>query len=198
MWGHIHMGIGKVVNMAVSGIMPSLDEVLAYAAEGSYRRVPIAREILSDTVTPITVMRKLKNVSDHCYLLESAADSAQWGRYSFLGYDPTLEITCQNGHMKVGALSFEVTHPGPYLRQILEEYRTPRIPGLPSFTGGLVGYFSYDYLKYAEPSLNLNAQDTEGFKDVDLMLFDKVIAFDNFKQKIILIVNAAKRDTAAP
>ena len=190
MWGHIHMGIGKVVNMAVSGIMPSLDEVLAYAAEGSYRRVPIAREILSDTVTPITVMRKLKNVSDHCYLLESAADSAQWGRYSFLGYDPTLEITCQNGHMKVGALSFEVTHPGPYLRQILEEYRTPRIPGLPSFTGGLVGYFSYDYLKYAEPSLNLNAQDTEGFKDVDLMLFDKVIAFDNFKQKIVLVVNA--------
>ena len=176
--------------MALPAVKPSLPEALAYTADGTYKRVPIACEILSDTVTPITVMRRLKNVSDHCYLLESAADSAQWGRYSFLGYDPTLEITCLDGQMKVGALTFPVAHPGPYLRQVLQEYRTPRIPGLPSFTGGLVGYFSYDYLKYAEPSLRLDARDTEGFKDVDLMLFDKVIAFDNFKQKIVLIVNA--------
>ncbi|MDO4399369.1 MAG: anthranilate synthase component I family protein [Coriobacteriia bacterium] len=176
--------------MAQLTVTPSLDEALALVADGSYRRVPISCKILSDTVTPITVMRKLKRVSDHCYLLESAADSAQWGRYSFLGYDPTLEITCLNGVMKVGALTFEVAHPGPYLRQILDEYRTPKIPGLPSFTGGLVGYFSYDYLKYAEPTLSLDARDSEGFKDVDLMLFDKVIAFDNFKQKIVLVVNA--------
>lgn len=176
--------------MGKQAVTPSLEEALAYTAGGSYKRVPIAREILSDTVTPITVMRKLKNVSDHCYLLESAADSAQWGRYSFLGYDPTLEVTCLDGQMKVGALTFQTTHPNIYLRQILDEYRTPKVPGMPSFTGGLVGYFSYDYLKYAEPSLNLDASDTEGFKDVDLMLFDKVIAFDNFKQKIVLIVNA--------
>ena len=176
--------------MAQYTATPTLEEALAYAESGEYRRVPVAREILSDTVTPITVMRKLKNVSDHCYLLESAADSAQWGRYSFLGYDPTLEITCLDGIMKVGALSFPVKHPGATLRQILQDYRTPKIPGLPSFTGGLVGYFSYDYLKYAEPTLTLDAQDTEGFKDVDLMLFDKVIAFDNYRQKIILISNA--------
>ena len=91
---------------------------------------------------------------------------------------------------RIGAVTFDVSHPGPYLRQILDEYRTPTIPGLPSFTGGLVGYFSYDYLKYAEPSLSLDAQDSEGFKDVDLMLFDKVIAFDNYKQKTVLVVNA--------
>ena len=60
---------------------------------------------------------------------------------------------------------------------------------MPPFTGGLVGYFSYDYIKYTEPSLKLDAEDQEGFKDVDLMLFDKVIAFDNLKQKIILIAN---------
>ena len=64
-----------------------------------------------------------------------------------------------------------------------------RLPGLPSFTGGLVGYFSYDYLKYAEPTLRLDAKDTEGFKDVDLMLFDKVIAFDHYRQKIVLMIN---------
>ena len=60
---------------------------------------------------------------------------------------------------------------------------------MPTFTGGLVGYFSYDYIKYGEQSLNLNANDEEKFNDVDLMLFDKVIAFDNYRQKIILIVN---------
>ena len=176
--------------MEPTNVYPSLEQALAYAEDDAYKRVPIACEILSDTVTPITVMRKLKNVSDHCYLLESAADAAQWGRYSFLGYDPTLEITCLNGKMKIGALTFDVDHPGPYLRQILAEYRTPRVPGMPSFTGGLVGYFSYDYLKYAEPTLSLDARDSDGFKDVDLMLFDKVIAFDNFKQKIVLVVNA--------
>lgn len=53
-----------------------------------------------------------------------------------------------------------------------------------------MGYFSYDYIKYSEPKLNLDANDEEGFKDVDLMLFDKVIAFDNFSQKIIVIANA--------
>lgn len=65
---------------------------------------------------------------------------------------------------------------------------------MPTFTGGLVGYFSYDYLKYSEPTLRLDAKDTEGFKDVDLMLFDKVIAFDNLKSRIILIANVKTKD----
>ena len=65
---------------------------------------------------------------------------------------------------------------------------------MPTFTGGLVGYFSYDYLKYSEPTLRLDAKDTEGFKDVDLMLFDKVIAFDNLKSRIVLIANVPTAD----
>ena len=171
-------------------IRPSLEEVQKYAAEGQYRRVPVSTEILSDRYTPIGILRKLKNVSGHCYLLESAEAQETWGRYTFLGFDPTMEITCLNGQMKAGALSFETKDPGATIRQILREYRAPRLSYLPPFAGGLVGYFSYDYLKYAEPSLHLDAEDTENFKDVDLMLFDKVIAFDNLRQKIILIVNA--------
>ena len=84
----------------------------------------------------------------------------------------------------------EVKHPGEKIKEILKEYTSPKIKELPTFTGGLVGYFSYDYIKYSEPKLNLDADDEEGFKDVDLMLFDKVIAFDNFSQKIIVIANA--------
>ena len=85
-----------------------------------------------------------------------------------------------------------IDNPVQFLSKIMEEYKTPRLKNKPNLTGGLVGYFSYDYLKYAEPTLRLDAEDTEGFKDVDLMLFDKVIAFDNFRQKMILIVNMKK------
>ncbi|MGN1081774.1 MAG: anthranilate synthase component I family protein, partial [Acutalibacteraceae bacterium] len=105
------------------------------------------------------------------------------------GYDPEVEITCTGGKMRIGDLSVDTDNPGKYIKQILDSHKSPRFEGLPTFTGGLVGYFSYDYMKYAEPSLRLDAEDTEGFKDVDLMLFDKVIAFDNYRQKIILIVN---------
>ncbi|MCM1050262.1 MAG: anthranilate synthase component I [Clostridiales bacterium] len=170
-------------------IQPELNVLKELQKQNEYKTAPVSMEILSDIRTPIEVLRILKNVSGHCYLLESVSDHEKWGRYTFLGYEPSLEITCQNGHMKVGALSFETDNPGKYIRQVIEEHKSPRFSDLPSFTGGLVGYFSYDYLKYAEPSLNLDAADTEGFKDVDLMLFDKVIAFDNFRQKIILIVN---------
>lgn len=170
-------------------IRPSLEEIRALAAEGQYKCAPVSMEILSDIRTPIQVLRTLKRVSGHCYLLESVAEDEKWGRYTFLGYDPVLEITCSDGKMKVGDLTFETREPGRYIRQVLEEHKSPVFDYLPSFTGGLVGYFSYDYLKYAEPSLRLDGEDTEGFRDVDLMLFDRVIAFDNFRQKIILMVN---------
>lgn len=130
-------------------------------------------------------------------MLESVEKQEKWGRYTFLGYDPKLEITCTDGTMfiknnngKIKEIK-EVSNPGEYIKEILEDYKSPRIKGLPTFTGGLAGYFSYDYVKYSEPGLKLDADGEEGFKDVDLMLFDKVIAFDNLSQKIIIIANAA-------
>lgn len=80
-------------------------------------------------------------------------------------------------------------NPSQVLREILAQYKSPRFAYLPTFTGGFVGYFAYDYLGYSEPKARTKAQDTENFKDVDLMLFDQVIAFDNLRQKIVLIVN---------
>ena len=170
-------------------IQPDINTLKELQSQSAYKTAPVSMEILSDIRTPIEVLKILKNVSSHCYLLESISDNERWGRYTFLGYEPSLEITCANRQMKVGSLSLETGDPGKYIRQVIEEHKSPRFPYLPPFTGGLVGYFSYDYLKYAEPTLHLDAEDTEGFKDVDLMLFDKVIAFDNFRQKIILIVN---------
>ena len=170
-------------------IKPSYEEVLACAKSGEYTTIPISTELFSDIKTPVEVLKTLLHVSDHCYMLESAGDNEAWGRYTFLGYDPKLELTCENGKVRCGGVTVETNHPNEVIRQILNEHKSPRLPGLPSFTGGLVGYFSYDYLKYAEPTLRLDAKDTEGFKDVDLMLFDKVIAFDHYRQKIVLMIN---------
>ncbi len=169
--------------------LPNLFEVKKIAATGKYNVLPVSCEILSDFTTPIETMKVLKNVSTHSYMLESAWANDKWGRYTFLGYDPKMEITCIQGEMKAGNLKFRTDNPSDFLRQILAEYKSPRFDYLPSFTGGLVGYFSYDYLSYSEPSVKCDAEDTEDFKDVDLMLFDKVIAFDHVRQKIILIVN---------
>ncbi|MEE1240015.1 MAG: anthranilate synthase component I, partial [Acutalibacteraceae bacterium] len=169
--------------------MPDLEEVKRIAADGEYKVLPVSCEILSDICTPIEAVGILKNVSDHCYMLESVAESERWGRYTFLGFEPKLEITCLDGEVKAGGESFYTDNPSDFLREILKEWKSPRFSYLPSFTGGLVGYFSYDYLCYSEPTAKVKTQDSENFKDMDLMLFDKVIAFDNVKQKIVLIVN---------
>lgn len=173
-------------------LKPTLEQAKEYAG---YSIVPVCKEILSDVKTPIEVLRILKNVSRHCYMLESVENQEKWGRYTFLGYNPKLEITCLDGEMRVMNVQTRETevvktaHPANYIRELLKKYTSPKIEGMPSFTGGLVGYFSYDYIKYSEPCLKLDARDEEHFKDVDLMLFDKVIAFDNIRQKIILICN---------
>ena len=170
-------------------IFPSLNEIREIAQEQKYDIVPVSCEILSDFITPIEALRILKNVSSHSYMLESATANEEWGRYTFMVFDPKMEITCVDGKFKAGNIEVETGDPSSYLRQILSEYKSPKISGLPPFSGGLVGYFSYDYLGYSEPEVRREVEDSEEFKDLDLMLFDKVIAFDNVKQKIILIVN---------
>ena len=167
----------------------TIDELKKFKEEGKYDIAPVSLEMLSDMRTPIQVLRILKAASDHCYLLESAKDNDNWGRYTFLGFEPKLEITCLNGRLKIGDEEVQTSNPAEHIRELLGKYRSPRISSLPPFTGGLVGYFAYDYIKYAEHSLHLTEADEQEFNDIDLMLFDKVIAFDHLKQKIILIVN---------
>lgn len=154
-----------------------------------YTLAPISMEILSDFITPIEAIRILKAASTHAYLLESAKANENWGRYTFLGFEPELSISCIDGKMNVDGKEFECSDPTNYLRDLLKKYKSPRISSLPPFTGGLVGYFSFDFINYKEPSTKMNIDDSEGFKDIDLMLFKDVIAFDNVKQKIILITN---------
>ena len=189
---------------------PSLDEIKNISEAGNYNVIPFSTETYSDMVTPIEVLKKIMNVSKHCFILESAEDNKTWGRYTFIGFDPVLEITCLNGVMSINSSEnknlyselplsrngegYPPANPNKMIQDLLDRHKSVKFDYLPPFTGGLVGYFAYDYAKYSEPALKLDADDQrsfdeEGFNDVDLMLFDKVIVFDNYKQKIILIVN---------
>ena len=174
--------------------LPGIETAAELAKSGKYDIMPVSCEILSDICTPIEAIMILKNVSTHCYMLESVADKEKWGRYTFLGFDPKTQITAAGRKLKIGGVEMETDDPSVQIRQILSQYRSPKFEYLPSFTGGLVGYFSYDFLAYSEKTLRIETEDTENFKDVDLMLFDKVIAFDNFRQKIILIANMSLDD----
>ena len=175
-------------------ILPELSEVRRIAKEGDYRVFPVSCELMSDFTTPIETVRVLRNVSKHCFLLESAKAEEKWGRYTFLGYDPKLSITCSDGDIRIGNVRMETDDPSECIRNVLKDFKSPKLDYLPPFTGGLVGYFSYDYLKYSEPKVRCDVEDTEGFMDVDLMLFDRVIAFDNMRQKIVLIINMSLDD----
>ena len=179
-------------------VLPQFEDVEKLVESKKYDVIPISCEILSDFITPIEATRILKNVSKHCFMLESAQANETWGRYTFLGFDPKMEITCIggaiNGVLDAGRMKYVTGNPSEYIRKVLSQYKSPRFDYLPPFAGGLVGYFSYDYLGYSEPSAKVEVSDSEGFKDVDLMLFEKVIAFDNMKQKIILIVNMPAED----
>ena len=169
--------------------LPELSKVREIADSGKYDILPVSCEILSDICTPIEAIMILKNVSTHCYMLESVAEKEKWGRYTFLGFDPKLQITAAGNDLTIGDVKMTSDDPSVQIRQILSKYKSPKFDNLPPFTGGLAGYFSYDFLAYSEKTLRTDVSDTENFKDVDLMLFDKVIAFDNFRQKLILIVN---------
>lgn len=170
-------------------IRPTLQELTALRDAGAYRTAPVSVELYSDVITPIGALRCFHGLP--CFLLESAEAQERWGRYSFIGCDPELCITARDGKVTVTGGKFEYTGDdvNAVIRGILERNRAPRFDWLPPFTGGLVGYFAYDYIKYSEPTLKLDANDTEGFQDMDLMLFRKVMAFDNYRQKLTLMIS---------
>lgn len=163
---------------------PNISDLKAYL---TYDIVPVYEEILSDFTTPMNALRNIKEISERFYLLESV-DSSHFGRYSYLGYNPIMTVSCKNHIVKKNGVSFYSASPFDEIKKILWEYKAPKLPNLPPFCGGFVGYAGYDSYQYFEPKLDIKAKDMD-FKDYEFLLFDKVICFDNFLQKIILIVN---------
>ena len=170
-------------------LKPSTSEIEAYAKD--YSIVPLCRDIYADVITPITLLRKIAQVSDRYFLLESIEGGEKWGRYSFLGYDPIVHIVCRDHvvtteYQDGTTTQMQTDNPYQILRELMSHYKAPKIEGFPSFTGGLVGYYAYRMIGYAEPTLELSGSDADDF---DLMLCSKVIAYDHLYQKISVIVN---------
>lgn len=169
-------------------MQPSCDKILELA--GNYDVIPVCKEIYADVITPITLLRKLANISKRYYLLESIEGGEKWGRYSFLGFNPVMRVFCKNDEVVIErdgvTEKIGTKKPLEVIRSIMKEYKAPNLEGLPPFAGGFVGYFAYSMIGYAEPTLNINKGN---FNDYDLMLFDKVIAYDHLKQKICIVVN---------
>ena len=174
---------------------PSLEQAKKLSEQFNF--IPVCCEIFSDFRTPIAVLKNISIISKQYYLLESVEGEEKWGRYSFLSYNPLLQVKCIDGLTTIIRGSTSETYeknPNLVLRELINDYRSPKLASLPPFAGGFVGYFSYDYIKYSEPCLKLNGDNSPNFLDVDLMLFDKVIAFDHMKQKIVVIMNIKADD----
>lgn len=168
-------------------LTPNKSELLQLAKK--YNTIPIQREFYADVVTPISILRRIAQSNQRYFLLESIEGGEKWGRYSFLGFNPTARIICKENQVTIEENETDVTSNGDpieILRSFMKKYNSPKLQDFPPFTGGLVGYFSYSMIKYAEPILKLASGN---FNDCEFMLFSKIIAYDHLKQKISIIVN---------
>jgi anthranilate synthase component 1 len=150
---------------------------------------------------PLEVYLRLRSVDDHCFILESLEGGARW---TFIGWDPLFELSINDGHVTqthtpTGKVLFseDVADMNTFLKNLLESHKRERITDLPPFSGGLMGYFAYDYVKYQEPKLKdilERTKDGEKFNDCDLMFFDKVIAIDHITSELHIILNPTSLD----
>lgn len=172
-------------------IVPSEQKAMEYGK--MYHIYPVCREVMADELTPIQILKQLATLDQHFFLLESV-EKGRMSRYSYLGYRPKMCITCKDGIVTLeenGKSRALEGSPKEALRKLMKEYTAPRIEGLPTFTGGLVGYFGYEMIQYAEPKLRIRQSECN---DCELMMFDKIIAFDQIRHKVCFIVNVNASD----
>ncbi len=174
-------------------------EDFARLAREGYNRIPVTREILADLDTPLTTYLKLAN-GRYSYLLESVEGGEKWGRYSMIGlpcrsvlrvsgYAPDCKVTLEIDGQIVEEHNPE--DPLNFINEFQTRYKVPELPGLPRFTGGLVGYFAYDTVRYIEERLRKTAPEDElGNPDILLMVSDELVVFDNLSGKLILVTHA--------
>lgn len=198
-------------------MFPTLETIPAAALlQQGYTHLPVAKELYADFITPIEALRALKAHSLESFLLESMQDPNNRGRYSFLGFEPLAQVrSCkgeitltttepallslaQNPSTKSGDSLTFTAHPNAFLREILRLYKSPKLRDMPPFTGGLVGYFAYEFIRYAEsaldfptpkPPLESSAWELDSSDDMHLMLFLHIVVFDHLRQKLLLITN---------
>ena len=173
--------------------MTTLEELKKYL---NYDIVPIKDEMYSDFTTPLNVLRNIKEEYNKFYLLESVEQNNS-GRYSYLGYNPIHMISCKDYLVNLDGNKFKSDNPFEEVKKLLNKFRAPKLKNMPPFCGGLIGYAAYDSYKYFEKKLELKSEDVAKFNDYEFLLFDKVICFDSYTQKIYIIVNVKTNDLEA-
>ena len=169
-------------------------EKFAELADQNFNRIPVTREVLADCETPLSVYLKLAH-GPNSYLFESMQGGEKWGRYSLIGlqtstvlkvYGQRLEIV-RDGKPMVDRATDDPMAEVERFRQL---FSMPDLPDLPRFTGGLVGYFGYDTVRYVEPKLAKSTPTDElGTPDILLMASDEVAIFDNLSGTLMLVVH---------
>lgn len=177
-------------------IYPSIEEAKKKYSE--YDVFPIVREILSDSFTPIHIFKALKRNEENAFIFESVNNGNQWGRYSFIGINPKIEVKINKGTVNItenGTTTEEkISNPVNFLQNILNNYKSPKIKNMPNFTGGFAGYFGYDTVRYTEKKLVNVPKDDTLMPDCHLFLYDEVVAYDHLNSKIIIIINIYNND----
>jgi anthranilate synthase component 1 len=167
--------------------------------EAKFPRYSAYRKLAGFSRSAAEVFLALEKNYSHCFILESAENSEN-GRYTFIGFDPEAIITVKNHVQTIktstGTKTEHTDNPKEAIAAMLERVKTPRVSELPPFTGGLVGYFAYDFIAYEEPTLPL-LSDENDFNDLDLMLFSKVFAFDHAANSLYIIINTENPGSAA-
>lgn len=162
------------------------------------RVIPVVRRLLADSETPLGLYRKLANDEPGTFLLESAEHGGNWSRYSIVGARSAAILTAQDGQTRwIGVPPTGVPTSGPVtqtLRATLEELNTPKLPGLPPLTGGLVGSISYDLVHEWHDGIESHQPDDLGLPDVFLALATDLVVMDHLDSTIWLIANAVNHD----
>ncbi|HEX6213927.1 MAG TPA: anthranilate synthase component I [Vicinamibacterales bacterium] len=175
--------------------LTTFDEFVDLAKRATF--VPVVKELVADLLTPVSAFLKVAEHSDYAFLLESVEGGEHVGRYSFLGKDPFLILRGRNGQTVMEKAGVTTDGDKPFvdtLRELMNSFQSPFVPGLPRFTGGAVGYFGYETSAWfeptaARPSTSLGAALAAG-DDAGFMVFDTVLAFDHVQHRILLISNA--------
>ncbi|MHC4832406.1 MAG: anthranilate synthase component I [Planctomycetota bacterium] len=177
----------------------SFDEFATLARRGTF--VPVVREVSADLLTPVSAFLRIAEHSEHAFLFESVEGGERLARYSFLGKDPFLILRAHRDGTAVieegGTRRTAERGPMQTLRELMDAYRAPFVPGLPRFTGGAVGMLDYEAVRWFEPSVPVAGGGEGGeAEDAAFMLFDTVLAFDHVQHRILIISNARVRGGA--
>ena len=180
-------------------LYPEINRVKELFSE--YKTVPVFYELLVDSYTPIQLFNCLHEAYDDCFILESVDNKDRWGRYSYVGIDPKAEYILKDGEITVkekgkADVTTKTDNFIDYFSDIIEAHKSPRFNNYPKFTGGLMGFFAYDVIRYFEKTLNNPPADDLNLPDADLHMFEKIVAYDHLSNKAVIILNINKEDDA--